>query len=96
MANGDGPGPYGAKGAGEGGILGLAAVIGSAVNQAAGVEIRDVPLTLERVWHAIDEQATRLHRAQELMLQAWSIAMGRSAHRRSSRDNRAEKNSEIR
>jgi CO/xanthine dehydrogenase Mo-binding subunit len=55
IENGDGPGPYGAKGAGEGGILAIAAAIGSAVNQAAGVTIRDLPLTPERVWRAIQE-----------------------------------------
>ena len=34
----DGPGPYGAKGAGEGGTLAVAAAIGAAINQAAGVD----------------------------------------------------------
>jgi len=57
IENADGPGPYGAKGAGEGGILAIAAAIGSAINEAAGVTIRDLPLTLERVWHAIREKA---------------------------------------
>jgi CO/xanthine dehydrogenase Mo-binding subunit len=53
VENGDGPGPYGAKGAGEGGILAIAAAIGSAVNQAAGVKMRTLPLTPERIWEAI-------------------------------------------
>ena len=53
VENEDGPGPYGAKGAGEGGILAVAAAIGSAINQAAGVRIRDLPLTPERVWQAM-------------------------------------------
>jgi CO/xanthine dehydrogenase Mo-binding subunit len=53
IENGDGPGPYGAKGAGEGGILAIAAAIGSAINQAAGVTLRDLPLTPERIWQAI-------------------------------------------
>lgn len=53
IENEDGPGPYGAKGAGEGGILGIAGAIGAAVNQAAGVAIRELPLTPERVWRAI-------------------------------------------
>ena len=35
IENEDGPGPYGAKGAGEGGILGIAGAIGAAINQAA-------------------------------------------------------------
>jgi CO/xanthine dehydrogenase Mo-binding subunit len=53
IENGDGPGPYGAKGAGEGGILAIAAAIGSAINQAAGVALRDLPLTPERIWGAV-------------------------------------------
>jgi len=57
IENVDGPGPYGAKGAGEGGILAIAAAVGAAVNQAAGVEIRDLPLTPERVWRAIRARA---------------------------------------
>ena len=57
VENGDGPGPYGAKGAGEGGILAIAAAIGSAVNEAAGVTIRELPLTPERIWQAIQATA---------------------------------------
>jgi CO/xanthine dehydrogenase Mo-binding subunit len=57
IEHGDGPGPYGAKGAGEGGILAVAAAVGAAVNQAAGVQLRDLPLTPERVWRAIREKA---------------------------------------
>jgi CO/xanthine dehydrogenase Mo-binding subunit len=53
IENGDGPGPYGAKGAGEGGILAIAAAVGAAVNEAAGVRLRDLPLTPERIWRAI-------------------------------------------
>ena len=56
IENGDGPGPYGAKGAGEGGILGIAAAVGAAINEAAGVAIRDLPLTPERVWRAIRDR----------------------------------------
>ena len=52
IENGDGPGPYGAKGAGEGGTLAVAAAIGAAVNQTAGVNIRDLPLTPEKIWRA--------------------------------------------
>jgi xanthine dehydrogenase molybdopterin-binding subunit B len=57
IENEDGPGPYGSKGAGEGGILSIAAAIGAAVNQAAGVRLRDLPLTPERVWRAIRDAA---------------------------------------
>ena len=50
IENGDGPGPYGAKGAGEGGTLAVAAAIGAAINQAAGVTIRELPITPEKIW----------------------------------------------
>jgi CO/xanthine dehydrogenase Mo-binding subunit len=56
IENEDGPGPYGAKGAGEGGILGIAAAVGAAVHQATGVQIRELPLTPERIWRAITHQ----------------------------------------
>jgi CO/xanthine dehydrogenase Mo-binding subunit len=57
IENQDGPGPYGAKGAGEGGILAVAAAVGAAINQAAGVEMRDLPLTPERIWRAIRDRS---------------------------------------
>jgi CO/xanthine dehydrogenase Mo-binding subunit len=57
IENGDGPGPFGAKGAGEGGVLAIAAAIGLAVRQATGVSIRDLPLTPETIWRAIEEQS---------------------------------------
>jgi CO/xanthine dehydrogenase Mo-binding subunit len=56
IENADGPGPFGAKGAGEGGILAIASAIASAITEATGVAIRDLPLTPERVWRAIQEQ----------------------------------------
>ncbi len=59
VENEDGPGPYGAKGAGEGGILAIAAAIGSAVNQAAGVNMRQLPLTPERIWQAVQDAEAR-------------------------------------
>ena len=67
IENGDGPGPFGAKGAGEGGTLALAAAVGAAVNEAAGVKIRDLPLTPERIWRAVEEKRSgnRFGRASE-------------------------------
>ena len=56
VENEDGPGPYGAKGTGEGGLLATAAAVGSAVREAIGAPIRDLPLTPERVWRAIQER----------------------------------------
>jgi CO/xanthine dehydrogenase Mo-binding subunit len=56
IENGDGPGPYGSKGAGESGTLAVAAAIGAAINQAAGVTMRDLPLTPEKIWRARNEK----------------------------------------
>jgi CO/xanthine dehydrogenase Mo-binding subunit len=52
----DGPGPYGAKGISEGSLLCIAPAVAAAVTQAAGVVVRDLPLSPERVWRAMREQ----------------------------------------
>lgn len=56
VENADGPGPYGAKGAGEGGLFGVAPAVAAAVTEATGAVIRDLPLTPERIWQALQEQ----------------------------------------
>ena len=53
IENGDGPGPYGAKGVGEGGIVPVAPAIANALFNATGVRVRELPLTPERVWRAL-------------------------------------------
>lgn len=53
IENHDGPGPFGAKGLGEGGIVSAAPSVANALFQATGVRIKDLPLTPERVWRAI-------------------------------------------
>jgi CO/xanthine dehydrogenase Mo-binding subunit len=53
IESGDGPGPGGARGMGEGGILPVAPAIANALERAHGVRIRDLPLTPERVWRAL-------------------------------------------
>jgi len=53
VENSDGPGPYGAKGMGESGIVSVAPAVGNALFNATGVRIRDLPLTPERVWRAL-------------------------------------------
>ncbi len=53
LENGDGPGPYGAKGMGEGGIIPVAPAICNALAQATGVRIHELPLTPERVWRSL-------------------------------------------
>ena len=55
IENGDGPGPYGAKGMSEGALLPVAAAVAAAVRDATGVVIRDLPLSPERVWKALQE-----------------------------------------
>jgi CO/xanthine dehydrogenase Mo-binding subunit len=53
IENGDGPGPYGAKGMGESGIVSVAPAIGNAIFHATGVRIRELPITPERLWRAL-------------------------------------------
>jgi CO/xanthine dehydrogenase Mo-binding subunit len=53
VENADGPGPYGAKGMGEAGIIPPAAAIANAVAWSTGVRIKELPLTPERVWRAL-------------------------------------------
>jgi CO/xanthine dehydrogenase Mo-binding subunit len=53
IENEDGPGPYGAKGMGESGIVSVAPAVGNAIARATGVRIRELPLTPERVWRAL-------------------------------------------
>jgi CO/xanthine dehydrogenase Mo-binding subunit len=55
VENGDGPGPYGAKGMGESGIVSVAPALGNAIARATGVRIRTLPLAPERVWRALKE-----------------------------------------
>ncbi len=53
VENEDGPGPYGSKGMSEGALLNVAPAVAAAVRDATGVIIRDLPLSPERVWHAL-------------------------------------------
>jgi CO/xanthine dehydrogenase Mo-binding subunit len=57
VENEDGPGPYRSKGVGEGGLLVTAPAVASAVTEATGVVVRDLPLTAERVWTALQERS---------------------------------------
>jgi len=56
VENADGPGPYGVKGISEGSLLCTAPAVAAAVRDATGVVIRDLPLSPERVWRAMQEQ----------------------------------------
>jgi CO/xanthine dehydrogenase Mo-binding subunit len=53
VENADGPGPFGAKGAGEGSLVPVSPAIGNALARLTGVRIRTLPLTPERVWRAL-------------------------------------------
>jgi CO/xanthine dehydrogenase Mo-binding subunit len=59
VESGDGPGPQGARGMGEGGILPVAPVIANALARKYGARLRDLPLTPEKVWRALREAAAR-------------------------------------
>jgi CO/xanthine dehydrogenase Mo-binding subunit len=53
IESGDGPGPFGARGGGEGAILPIAPAVANALYQGWGVRIKELPLTPERVWRAL-------------------------------------------
>ncbi len=55
IENEDGPGPYGAKGMSEGAVLAVSSAVAAAVRDATGVAIRDLPLSPERVWRALQD-----------------------------------------
>ena len=59
VENADGPGPYGSKGVSEGALLCTAPALAAALTQATGIVIRDLPLTPERVWRAIQDGSGR-------------------------------------
>ena len=53
IENGNGPGPFGSKGIGEGGLLPVASAVANAVYRAVGVRIQDLPLTPPKIWQAL-------------------------------------------
>jgi CO/xanthine dehydrogenase Mo-binding subunit len=59
LEGGGGPGPYGAKGMGEGGILAVAPAVANAFHAATGSRIRSVPLTSAAVWQSIRQSERR-------------------------------------
>ncbi|WP_338617612.1 xanthine dehydrogenase family protein molybdopterin-binding subunit [Pigmentiphaga sp. CHJ604] len=56
LESGDGPGPFGSRGGGEGGILPVAPAVANALFQGWGVRVKELPLTPERVWRALREK----------------------------------------
>jgi CO/xanthine dehydrogenase Mo-binding subunit len=57
IESGDGPGPFGARGGGEGAILPVAPAVANALFQGWGIRIKELPLTPERVWRALQAKA---------------------------------------
>ena len=60
----NGPGPYGAKGLGEGGIIPVAPAVANAVYWSTGARVKSLPLTPEKVWRAIKEVADERKQAR--------------------------------
>jgi CO/xanthine dehydrogenase Mo-binding subunit len=56
VENGDGPGPFGAKGVGEGALIPVSPAVANALARLTGVRLRELPMTPERVWRALRER----------------------------------------
>jgi CO/xanthine dehydrogenase Mo-binding subunit len=46
-------GPYGARGLGEHGIIGMPAALANALSAAAGVQLDELPIVPEKIWLAV-------------------------------------------
>ena len=56
IENQDGPGPYGVRGMGEGGLLSVGPAATNAFARATGIRVKDLPLTPERIWRALKDK----------------------------------------
>jgi CO/xanthine dehydrogenase Mo-binding subunit len=59
VENGDGSGPFGAKGAGEGSLIPVGPAVANALARLAGIRLRELPLLPERVWRALRARGRR-------------------------------------
>jgi len=59
VQNADGAGPFGAKGAGEGSLVPVSPAVANALARLAGVRLRQLPMTPERVWRALRARPPR-------------------------------------
>jgi CO/xanthine dehydrogenase Mo-binding subunit len=59
VENADGPGPYGAKGIGESGLMPTSPAVANAIAAATGVRLKELPLTPERVLRALRATAVQ-------------------------------------
>jgi CO/xanthine dehydrogenase Mo-binding subunit len=59
VENGDGTGPFGAKGIGEGGLIPTSPAVASAIWEATGARLHELPMTPERVWRAVGRTRSR-------------------------------------
>jgi CO/xanthine dehydrogenase Mo-binding subunit len=57
--NQDGPGPFGAKGMGEGAILAVAPALCGALYDATGIYLSELPLTPEKIWKALQSKSRK-------------------------------------
>jgi carbon-monoxide dehydrogenase large subunit len=58
VESGHDEGPYGAKGIGESAIAPVPAALGNAVYDAVGVQVKDLPIRAEKVYHALRAKGT--------------------------------------
>ena len=54
-----GDGPYGARGLGEQGVLGIYGALSNAISRAIGKPVNDLPITSETIWWALNDEDGR-------------------------------------
>jgi CO/xanthine dehydrogenase Mo-binding subunit len=74
VENEDGPGPYGAKGVGEGALAGAIAAVATALGDL-GIDLHELPATPERVWRAQQEQQQIVRSRQQAEIHGAAAVM---------------------